>query len=39
MNFRDPNMLVAGEMHNHVMAWNVILQGYQDRETILGYTV
>ena len=37
VNFRDPNIFVAGEVHNHLEAWNVILQDYQDGETILGY--
>ena len=36
-NFLDPNMFVAGEIHNHLEAWNVILQDYQDRETVPGY--
>ena len=36
VNFRDPNMFVAGEIHNHLETWNVILQDYEDRETILG---
>ena len=35
--FRDPNMFVAGEIHNHVEAWNIVLQNYHDKETILGY--
>jgi len=30
-------MFLAWEIHNHLDAWNVILQDYQDRETILGY--
>ena len=37
VNFRDPNMFVAGKIHSHVELWNMIIQGYQDRETILGY--
>ena len=37
VNFRDPNMFVTGEIHSHLEAWNVILQDYEDRETILGY--
>ena len=31
VNFRDPNMFVAGEIHNHLETWNVILQDYEDR--------
>ena len=34
--FRDPNMFVAGEIHSHIDAWNV-LQNYHDKETILSY--
>ena len=37
VNVRDPNMCVAGEIHNHLEEWKVILHDYQDRETILGY--
>ena len=37
VTFRDPNMFLAEEIHNHLDAWNVILQDYQDRETIIGY--
>ena len=32
-------MFVAREIHNCVEAWNVIVQGYYDRETFLGYIV
>ena len=32
-------MFVAGENHNKVKAWNVILRGYRDKETILGYII
>ena len=35
--FRDPDMFVAGEIHNHVDAWNFVLQNYHDKESILGY--
>lgn len=28
--FRDPNMFVAGEIHNRVDAWNIVLQNYHD---------
>ena len=30
-------MFLAGEVHSYLEAWNVILQDYQDGETILGY--
>ena len=30
VNFRDPNMFVAGEVQNHLEACTVILQDYQD---------
>ena len=32
MNFRDPNVFLAGEVHNNVGAWDVILQGYERRD-------
>ena len=37
VNFRDPNLFVAGDIHNDMEAWNMILQDYQISETIFGY--
>ena len=37
MNFRDLNVVLAGEVHNRVGAWDVILQGYERRETIFKF--
>ena len=37
MNFRDLNVFLAGEVHNHVGAWDVILQGYESREAIFKF--
>ena len=32
MNFRDPNIFLPGDVHNHVGPWDVILQGYERRD-------
>ena len=37
MNFRDLNVFLAGEVHNHVGARDVILQGYESREAIFKF--
>ena len=37
MNFRDPNAFLPGDVHNHVGPWDVILQGYERRETIFKF--
>lgn len=36
VNFRGPNIFVAGDIHNHTEAWTMILQEYQIWETFLG---
>ncbi|RUA04444.1 MAG: hypothetical protein DSY43_06245, partial [Gammaproteobacteria bacterium] len=35
--FRDPEMFIAGELHNHSEEWEKILSDHKDRETIQGY--
>ena len=35
--FRDPKSFVAGEIHYHYDAWNLVSQGYHKRKEILRY--
>ena len=37
VNFRDSNMFVPAEVHNHLEALTVIMQYYQDGEIVLGF--
>jgi len=35
--FRDPNDFTAGEIHNHLLRWEEILQGQPKRDEIVSY--
>ena len=37
VSFRDPDYFAAGEIHNHIPQWEMVLAKYPKREEIIGY--